>query len=113
MPDVWATQFLGTVYEDLSGRLMAQRQSIPKNSPPTHHGGDRLFRRLDCAVINWAAKAGHSGGRDLAFDTVRGVFEEGLPASPGAAVRQKSHVQIAIRSPACILGIFRPTGYSL
>jgi hypothetical protein len=41
--------------------------------------------------------------------TVRGAFEEGDEAFPGAASKMETHIQIAVRNRQCILGIFRPT----
>jgi hypothetical protein len=40
------------------------------------------------------------------FDSTRGVFEEGGQAFPGAAIKEKSHIQICVRNPNCILGFF-------
>jgi hypothetical protein len=48
----------------------------------------------------------HAGDR---FDTVRCGFTEGARAFPGSGIFRKSHIQIAVRNPACILGVFRPT----
>lgn len=42
------------------------------------------------------------------FQTVRGVFQEGVPAFVGSDIRRKSHIQIAVRDPDCILGYFKP-----
>ncbi len=116
LTDVWATRLLRSVHTDLQRELDALGIPLPTNSPPTRAGGDRRFRRLDCAVIDLCVTgergAASPSGPHLAFDTVRGAFEEGLPAFFGAAVREKSHVQIAVRNPACILGIFRPAGYT-
>jgi hypothetical protein len=74
--------------------------ALPKNSP------DLLRRNLDCAVINTL----HDIRKDRklqAFDTVRGVFEEGEEAYPESGFKELTHVQIAVRSKACILGVFR------
>ena len=35
--------------------------------------------------------------------TVRGSFAEGDPIYPGSKILQKSHTQIAVRDPTCIL----------
>ena len=43
-----------------------------------------------------------------AFDTIRGMFVEGGKAYPGSGLYKKSHVQIAVRNPACIKGVFFP-----
>ena len=42
------------------------------------------------------------------YQTVRGVFIEGRPAFPGSKVALKSHIQIAVRDPACISELFLP-----
>ncbi|MET0482453.1 MAG: hypothetical protein ABWZ27_05985 [Aestuariivirgaceae bacterium] len=73
---------------------------IPKNSD------DKLRRQLDCAVIQRV----HEIFNDAAlpsFDTVRGLFTEGEPAYEGAAFNAKTHIQIAVRNPRCIKGVFR------
>lgn len=43
-----------------------------------------------------------------AFNTVYGVFEEGDSLFEGSALKEKTHVQLAVRSPNSILGYFRP-----
>jgi len=57
------------------------------------------------------AKVGEEGS--IFYQTVRGVFVEGAEAYPGAAIHTKTHVQIAVRDPACVLGYFLPTGYDV
>lgn len=86
---------------------------LPKNmNPKGTHDKDRLLRYLDCAVLRHL----HENIEDLRqddpslepFDTVRGMFVEGGKAFPGSGMYLKSHVQIAVRNPACIRGIFFP-----
>lgn len=43
-----------------------------------------------------------------AFDSVRGVFMEGQPAYPGAAIQNLNHIQICVLNPDCIKGYFWP-----
>lgn len=73
---------------------------LPRNSP------DRLLRRLDCAVIQRVHSIFAEAGLPP-FDTVRGVFTEGGPAYDGAGFEEKTHIQIAVRNPECIKGVFR------
>ena len=40
-------------------------------------------------------------------DAVRGAFPQGQPVAPTSAIYANSHVQIALRNPACVLGYFR------
>lgn len=42
------------------------------------------------------------------YDSVRGVFEEGLEPYPGSAFKEKTHIQVCVRNPNCIKGYFAP-----
>ncbi len=75
------------------------------NEPlPVNHAN--LRRNLDCAVINFLHEV-RADRQEPPIDTVRGVFIEGEPVYPGAGMYQKTHIQIAVRNPACIKGVFR------
>jgi hypothetical protein len=39
---------------------------------------------------------------------VRGGFLEGEPVFPGSGILRESHIQISVRNPTCVLGVFRP-----
>lgn len=54
--------------------------------------------------LNWLPENGSDR-----YDTVRCGFVEGPPAFDGSGIRYRSHVQIAVRNPACVVGVFRPT----
>jgi hypothetical protein len=73
---------------------------------PVNRGGDAdlKLRELDCLVLNSLLLRLKEGG--ITFDTVRGAFEEGAEAFPGSKIRAESHVQVAVRNPATILGVF-------
>ena len=87
-------------YESLVRASRTATLELPKNSD------DHLRRNLDCAVIR---------GLHLVLetqklppvDTIKGVFTEGQPVYPNAGFREKTHIQIAVRKPACIKGVFR------
>ncbi|QTL02738.1 hypothetical protein J5J86_18450 [Aquabacter sp. L1I39] len=91
-----------------SGLPMLENRSVPGDP-----NADRVLRFLDCAVLRHL----HSILEDAPeqspepFDTVRGMFTEGGEVYPGSGFREKSHVQIAVRNPQCIKGIFRPRPY--
>lgn len=72
--------------------------------PENHENG--LLRKLDCAVVNLVHKVRESVG-DPSIDTVRGIFTEGEPIYPGAGFLEKTHVQICVRNPQCIKGVFK------
>jgi hypothetical protein len=79
---------------------------------------NKLLRNLDCAVIeHMHTNLLHLVKSDIAqkgyspykiFDSTRGAFIEGGPAFEGAAIREKTHIQICIRNPNCIKGFFLP-----
>ena len=65
------------------------------------------FHRLDCAVLNFAFDH-YAEKLGLQYHSVRGVFQEGAATFEGSDIREKSHIQIAVRDTACILGYFKP-----
>jgi hypothetical protein len=69
--------------------------------------GDRVLRFRDCAVIDYTVNMIRET-EGTKYQTVRGVFLEGEPAFPGSKIALKSHIQLAVRDPACIIGVFRP-----
>lgn len=72
----------------------------PKNNP------DGLRRNLDCAVINYLHEIRANQGQP-AIDCVKGVFIEGAPIYETAGFHEKTHIQICVRNPDCIKGVFR------
>lgn len=79
------------------------KATVPKNSGDTP---DRLLRRLDCAVLNYYLSELEAAGET--YDTVRCGFVEGDVVFPGSGIHHQSHVQLAVRNPDCVLGLFRP-----
>jgi hypothetical protein len=96
LPD--AFEKLCTLHERL-------KSPLPQNRT-TADSTDLLLRHLDCAVIETLHQFRADCG-EPAFDSVRGVFVEGEPLYPGAAIQKFNHIQICIRNPACIRGYFR------
>jgi hypothetical protein len=93
-----AIDMVGTAYESLAATLTEADEVLPLNK-------DRLRRNLDCAVIQHLHSIYEAQGGFL--DTVRGVFVEGIEVYPGSAFDAKTHIQIAVRNPACVKGVFR------
>lgn len=105
--DVRFTHELAKMAEVIRARVEVSGQRLPKNQPVTRGDFDWLKRHLDCFVLNNAIpEIERSLG--CVFDTVRGVFQEGEPVFKGAGLRMKSHIQIAVRNPAAIVGYFKP-----
>ena len=94
--------------------LMAEGDGvpIPKNvDPGNESSGDKIIRRLDCAVMNCLFEilrtAQESPPKSQPYTTVRALFPEGSELYPGAGFRDKTHIQICVRDPEQILGVFR------
>ena len=87
-------------YASLKDDMTAVGIPLPQNSL----GG--LRRNLDCAVFRHLHAILEDDGRPP-LDTIRGVFTEGQPVYPGAGFDEKTHVQIVVRNPLCIKGVFR------
>ena len=68
---------------------------------------DTVVRELDCSLIEYMHTRMAKDGL-LGYDTVRGVFQEGGPAFPGAGIKKKSHIQICIRNMDSVKGFFYP-----
>ena len=99
LTDLQFTSLLNQSYADLENDYQSKGLPLPQNT-----GRDLKVRKLDCLVIN-------SLSPTILDDvhTVRGAFEEGDEAFPGATLKMETHIQIAVRNRHCILGIFRPT----
>jgi hypothetical protein len=95
------TSLLGATHERLVQTFTQEGLSLPLNRGPR---GKR--RELDCLVINTCIDELRPRGTE--YDTVRGAFLEGEPVYPGAGFSRESHIQVAVRNPDCILGVFRP-----
>lgn len=90
-------------HEELEWHMADLDQPMPVNEG----GRDRIDRKLDCAVFNML-HAARKRELQRPFDTIRGVFVEGKPAYQGAGFDSKTHIQLAVRESARILGYFRP-----
>jgi hypothetical protein len=98
LTDLRCTELLAASFADVARYYSEKNLPLPQNS-----GRELKNRKLDCLVIN-KLDAGISGQ----VQTVRGAFEEGDQAFPGAALKKETHIQVAVRDMHCILGIFRP-----
>jgi hypothetical protein len=93
--------------------LKKQGASIPKNvDAALNRGGDKVVRRLDCAVMNHLFNSVLRTVQELdpksqPYTTVRSLFPEGKKLYAGAGFKDKTHIQICVREPEQILGVFR------
>ncbi|MCK5876519.1 MAG: hypothetical protein KAG43_02700 [Candidatus Marithrix sp.] len=90
-------------YLSLKKLYSTANKPMPTNETAFIGDSDKLYRKLDCAVIEYM----HSE-IDTPFDTIRGVFWEGEELYPGAGFKEKNHIQLCVRNPNCIKGYFRP-----
>lgn len=82
--------------------------TMPKNEKASPGDQDLLMRHLDCAVINFCHFLREDEEDLVSFDTVRGVFFEGDSLFDGSKIREKTHIQIAVRNTNKIHGYFWP-----
>ena len=109
LTDVEHTEQLGEAYENLKETMNSAGRDMPDNEKAKKDDNDLLLRYRDCAVLNFYMDEMDSDGNyDYRYQSVRGVFQEGGATFPGSKIRKKSHVQIAVRDSACIVGYFRP-----
>ena len=113
---------LADAYDSLCDARQVAGLEMPRNKEvPGDPYRDRKLRYLDCAVINHLernitaeAEEARLRGEVAPFrpiQTVRGLFIEGGDLYPGSGFTQKTHGQIAVVDPTCILGVFRPRPY--
>ncbi|MDR0930087.1 MAG: hypothetical protein LBM74_10320 [Oscillospiraceae bacterium] len=99
--DVVKTQYLlFKIESQLSNTPMPKNSNVKGNS-------DLLLRKLDCAVI----ESLHETLKHIdepPYDSVRGVFLEGDAIYEGSGFRSKTHIQICVRNPNCLKGLFIP-----
>ena len=73
--------------------------------------GNKVIRLLDCQVINNLFKiykeAQTKNPSLQPYGTVRSLFPEGEELYPTAGFWSKTHVQVCVRDPSQILGVFR------
>jgi hypothetical protein len=89
-------------YGKLSFSAATSGIKLPENSG----GGDYALRKLDCAVINFLHRDRVESDGE-AFDSVRGVFNEGNRIYKNSGFRHKTHIQLCVRNPDIIKGVFR------
>jgi len=101
LTDTRYTAELAQAYASVRESYAAWGMPLPVNA--------RKFNELDCLVVNAATRFhGEGSGVTKGFQTVRCPFLEGSPAFEGSTIRLRSHIQLAVIDPGCVLGVFRP-----
>jgi hypothetical protein len=106
--DVRYTRILKEAFPTFKKHCERRGSELPVNEATHDQDNDLLLRKLDCSMINWLCDI-MQNDQSKPFDSVRGMFQESDASFPGSSIRLKSHIQLAIRNPACILGYFRPS----
>ncbi|MEN3952509.1 hypothetical protein [Iodidimonas sp. SYSU 1G8] len=105
---------LESAYESFIAVQKESGLEIPQNLPASGRPEKDLTQRfLDCAVFRHLHAGLVEAGDPKAppYDTVRGIFTEGNRVYPGSGFYNQTHVQIAVRTDECILGVFWPKPY--
>jgi hypothetical protein len=95
------TAILADSFSQLKNDFVRVGQPMPGNKGPSGK-----LRKLDCLVINDCLERLARWG--VHYDTVRCAFLEGEPVYPDAGFSHETHIQVAVRNPACVLGVFLP-----
>lgn len=94
-------------YDVLASALDQMDESLRPANRNVHGSPDKLLRELDCIIIENLHKLRRDANFSP-FDSVRGMFDEGIELYPGAGFKDKNHIQICVRNPNCIKGYFIP-----
>jgi hypothetical protein len=91
---------------DAHKSLVQTYEAAGSRLPENSGGSDLLLRKLDCAVIQMLHDIRRSKRQDP-IDTVSGIFIEGDPIYEDSGFHEKTHIQICVRNPNVIKGVFR------
>ncbi|SCY64831.1 hypothetical protein [Ruminococcus sp. YE282] len=106
LTDSSSAEVLRQGYKILKFRCDLLNIDLPVNRK-SKKSKDVLLRDLDCAVIQQIHDFNTQNSMH-SFDSVRGIFTEGLPVYQGSEFLEKTHVQLCICNPNCIKGYFNP-----
>ena len=100
LTDVHFAPMLAKSHTVLAARFTAARLRLPANEE-----SNRKRHNLDCLVINTLFRI---PAIRAAYSVVRGAFEEGAPVFSGSMIKEETHIQLAVRDPSVICGLFKP-----
>lgn len=108
--DYGVMEAIKQAYVSLKTLFEASGEPLPRNL--LKRDGIYMKRFLDCAVIDMLHFLRSQEDKED-YDSVIGIFEEGSSPFPGAGFKEKTHIQVAVRNPACIIGYFQVPGYEI
>jgi hypothetical protein len=85
---------------------------LPVNRAADNDDADIIYRALDSAVFSYMHQV-RSSEKLSPYDAVRGAFPQGPEVATRSGFRTRTHVQIAVRNNACVVGWFLPKGAEL
>ncbi|PTN53934.1 hypothetical protein [Stenotrophomonas panacihumi] len=81
---------------------------VPANRARDDEDADNVLRHLDNAIFNHIHRAREAIPHSLPYQAVRGAFQQGAELVPRSGFHRDSHIQIALRDLACVIGWFLP-----
>lgn len=96
-----------SAHESLEESQRVQGKPMPVNGPAFDGDTTILWRKLDCAVLNYLHRMRAEDGLPE-IQAVRGAFYQGATVAGTSEFRTYTHVQIALRDPSCVVGWFLP-----
>ncbi len=100
-------------FKSLESSQRTTGQKMPENKAADAEDTTVLLRRLDCAVFMLLHQL-RAEQQYPAIQAVRAAFYQGQPlAKSSSEFREQTHMQIALRDNACVVGWFLPSGAKL
>lgn len=107
LTDAFSLNLLKSEYVEMVRVFEGSGLAVPQNEAAYKSDTDFLYRKLDCAVIQYMHRMMEET-EQKPFDSIRGVFWEGNELYPTSGFKEKNHVQLCVRNPNAIKGYFRP-----
>lgn len=107
LTDAFSLNLLKSEYVEMVRVFEGSGLAVPQNEAACKSDTDFLYRKLDCAVIQYMHRMMEET-EQKPFDSIRGVFWEGNELYPTSGFKEKNHVQLCVRNPNAIKGYFRP-----
>ncbi|QDQ28651.1 hypothetical protein FNU76_21105 [Chitinimonas arctica] len=106
----WLDMTTQPAIQEFTAYLEAMKQvglPLPKNHKASDSDVDILLRELDRAVFKFIHEA-RVEDKQPAYQAVRGAFSQGDRVAENSGFSTRTHIQIALREPSCVLGWFLP-----
>ncbi|QVL31492.1 hypothetical protein KIH39_22005 [Telmatocola sphagniphila] len=100
-------EYLVAIFDSYRESMELAGAELPKNR--------HKYRKLDCAIFEYAYKVIEDSESNLTIDTARGIYvpRDGTTRIwPGSWISRDTHIQLCVRNPANLLGtwLHYPTG---